>query len=289
MGTRSKTRKKTTSKSVTFSSVPAGDRYLDLVRECPLRIIRSESEYGQAIAMLDRLSDLGNDRTADETEYLLSLTVFVKKYEDEHHLMPPVSGVDMLRYLLETHNVTQSSLASATGLAVSDDFRDPGGQAEARAQAHRRAGAIFWRQAGRFPERLIASEDLRVEVEDPHGCLSDSELGGDFEEPPYLSQPEQAELPSLSVRERGLAARDPDKCLVHRTELGRVLAQPLLKGFQFPSNDVDCARVGGVDLDPIDDLCTQVRRLISDCVVPLSLVAIPGFEATLHVDASLDT
>jgi len=104
---------------VTLSSVPAGDPYLDLVRECPLRIIRSESEYGQAIAMLDRLSDLGNDRTADETEYLLSLTVFVKKYEDEHHLMPPVSGVDMLRYLLETHNVTQSTLASATGLAVS--------------------------------------------------------------------------------------------------------------------------------------------------------------------------
>jgi len=119
MATRSKTRKKTASKGVTLSSVPAGDRYLDLVRECPLRIIRSESEYGQAIAMLDRLSDLGNDRTSDETEYLLSLTVFVKKYEDEHHLMPPVSGVDMLRYLLETHNVTQSSLASATGLAVS--------------------------------------------------------------------------------------------------------------------------------------------------------------------------
>ncbi len=119
MGTHSKTRKKTTSKGVTLSLVPAGDRYLDLVRECPLRVIRSESEYRQAIAMLDGLSDLGNDRTVDETEYLLSLTVFVKKYEDEHHLMPPVSGVDMLRYLLETHNVTQSALASATGLAVS--------------------------------------------------------------------------------------------------------------------------------------------------------------------------
>ena len=76
-------------------------------------------EYGQAIAMLDRLSDLGNDRTDDQTEYLLSLAVFVKKYEDEHHHMPPVSGVEMLRYLLETHNVTQSTLASATGLAVS--------------------------------------------------------------------------------------------------------------------------------------------------------------------------
>src|SRR5208283_5083504 len=116
---RSRTRKKTTSKGVTLSSVPAGDCYLDLVRECPLRVIRSEPEYGQAITMLDRLSDLGNDRTSDETEYLLSLTVFVKKHEDEHHPMPPVSGVETLRYLLETHNVTQSTLASATGLAVS--------------------------------------------------------------------------------------------------------------------------------------------------------------------------
>ncbi len=119
MATRPRTREKTLSKGVALASVPAGDRYLDLVRECPLRVIRSESDYGQAITMLDRLSDLGNDRTADETEYLLSLTVFVKKYEDEHDPMPPVSGVDMLRHLLETHNVTQSTLASATGLAVS--------------------------------------------------------------------------------------------------------------------------------------------------------------------------
>ncbi len=119
MATRSKPRKKTTSKVVTSASVPAGDRYLDLVRACPLRVIRSELEYGQAIAMLDRLSNLGNDRTADETEYLLSLAVFIKKYEDEHHPMPPVSGVETLRYLLETHHVTQSTLAAATGLAVS--------------------------------------------------------------------------------------------------------------------------------------------------------------------------
>ena len=118
MGTRPKTRK-TSSKVRTRSSVLAGDRYLDLVRECPLRVIRTESEYEQAIAMLDRLSDLGKARSPDDTEYLLSLAVFVEKYEDEHHPMPPVSGVDMLRYLLETHNVTQSTLALETGLAVS--------------------------------------------------------------------------------------------------------------------------------------------------------------------------
>ena len=119
MATRSKTRKKTGSKGKTSSSLPASDRYLDLVRECPLRVIRSESEYAQAIAMLDRLSDLGKARSPDETEYIVSLAVFVEKFEDEHDPMPAVSGVEMLRYLMESHRVTQSAMATATGLAVS--------------------------------------------------------------------------------------------------------------------------------------------------------------------------
>ena len=55
-----------------------------------------------AIATLYRLSDRGNGRTVDETEYLPALAVFVEKYEEEHHPIPPVSGVDMLRYLIET-------------------------------------------------------------------------------------------------------------------------------------------------------------------------------------------
>ena len=100
MATRPKTRKKTTSKSVTFSSVPAGDRCLDLVRECPLHIIRSESEYGQAIAMLDRLSDLGNDRTSDETEYLLSspanrdrLERAIKDVSENRNLIQPDQSI----------------------------------------------------------------------------------------------------------------------------------------------------------------------------------------------------
>ena len=44
------------------AAIPISDRYLNLVRECPLRVIRSESEYDLAIAMLDRLSELGRTR-----------------------------------------------------------------------------------------------------------------------------------------------------------------------------------------------------------------------------------
>jgi NAD(P)-dependent dehydrogenase (short-subunit alcohol dehydrogenase family) len=56
---------------------------------------------------------------ADETEYLLALAGFVEKYEEEHHSIPPVSGIDMLRYLYETRQKTQHEVAAGTGLADS--------------------------------------------------------------------------------------------------------------------------------------------------------------------------
>jgi HTH-type transcriptional regulator / antitoxin HigA len=64
-------------------------------------------------------ADSGDRRTADETEYLLAHAVFVGKYEGEHHPIPPVSGVDMLRYLIETHQQTQREVATRAGLADS--------------------------------------------------------------------------------------------------------------------------------------------------------------------------
>lgn len=96
-----------------------GDRYLELVRECPPRIIRSEEEYERAIATLDRLSDLGPKRTAAETDFLLALAVFVEKYEKEHEPIPRVTGLEMFHYLIETHAVKQSDVAAGTGLADS--------------------------------------------------------------------------------------------------------------------------------------------------------------------------
>jgi HTH-type transcriptional regulator / antitoxin HigA len=97
----------------------ARHRYLELVRQNPLRVIRSEGEYERAIAILDRLSDRGNDRTADETEYLLALSVFIERYEGIHHPIPAATGVDMLRYLIEAHRMTQAQAAAGSGLTDS--------------------------------------------------------------------------------------------------------------------------------------------------------------------------
>lgn len=97
----------------------AGDRYLELVRSCPLRVIRDEEEYEGAIDMLNQLSDRGEDRTLDETEYLLALAVFVERYEDEHDPIAPATGSEMLRALIESRQISAADVAVGSGLAVS--------------------------------------------------------------------------------------------------------------------------------------------------------------------------
>jgi HTH-type transcriptional regulator/antitoxin HigA len=95
---------------------PAPDRYLDLVRQFPLRPIRTEAGLDAAIAMIDALSDRG-DLTAEEQDYLLVLADLVERYEAEIHPMPPVSGAEMLRHLIDAKDVTQREVAAETGVS----------------------------------------------------------------------------------------------------------------------------------------------------------------------------
>lgn len=84
-----------------------------------MRVIRDEEEYEGAIDMLNQLSDRGEDRTLDETEYLLALAVFVERYEDEHDPIAPATGSEMLRALIESRQISAADVAVGSGLAVS--------------------------------------------------------------------------------------------------------------------------------------------------------------------------
>jgi HTH-type transcriptional regulator/antitoxin HigA len=95
-----------------------GDRYLELVRQVPLRPIRSEAELDRAIAMIDSLLDQ-DKRSDDEKDYLDVLSDLVEKYEDEHDPMPPVSGAEMVRFLIDSAETTQAKVASQAGIAES--------------------------------------------------------------------------------------------------------------------------------------------------------------------------
>jgi HTH-type transcriptional regulator / antitoxin HigA len=96
----------------------AGDRYLELVSQVPLRPIRSEAELDSAIAMIDALLDL-DKRSGDEEDYLDVLSDLVEKHEDENDPVPTVASADMLRFLIDNRATTQTEVATETGIAES--------------------------------------------------------------------------------------------------------------------------------------------------------------------------
>jgi HTH-type transcriptional regulator/antitoxin HigA len=96
----------------------ARDRYFELVRRFPLRPLRTEAELDEAIALADELIDR-DDLGAGEEDYLDVLGDLIKRYEAEHHPIPPVTDAEMLRHLIEARGVTQARVAADTGIAES--------------------------------------------------------------------------------------------------------------------------------------------------------------------------
>lgn len=94
------------------------DDYLDLVVKFPLTSLKSEEQFQDAQAVLDKL--LAKEKlTAGEEMYLDALSDLVATYEDAHYPIAPASDADMLRHLMEAKGVTQADLHRDTGLAKS--------------------------------------------------------------------------------------------------------------------------------------------------------------------------
>jgi HTH-type transcriptional regulator/antitoxin HigA len=92
-----------------------GDLYLDLIREFPLRPLRTDADLDDAVAMIDRLIDRG-ELAPEERDYLAVLSNLVEDYEDEHDPLPELSGVSALRFLIEENGLSQAQLSKETGV-----------------------------------------------------------------------------------------------------------------------------------------------------------------------------
>lgn len=90
------------------------EQYLALVRAFPLVSIHNDVHLDEALAVIDRLLDIPERSTAEE-EYLQALTDLVEAYENAHVVIPPVSGVEALRYLMEENDMTQADLVPLFG------------------------------------------------------------------------------------------------------------------------------------------------------------------------------
>ncbi len=92
--------------------------YFDLVRQFPLRPLRSDEDLNHAVAMVDALLDRAS-LLPEEQDYVDVLSNLVHDYESEEHPMPPLPDHEMLRHLIEAKGVSQVEVARATGIVES--------------------------------------------------------------------------------------------------------------------------------------------------------------------------
>lgn len=100
--------------ATTRREIPADERYIELVRHFPLRVIRNDAELEDATTIVDELLDLPAESDA-ERDYLAVLGLLIEDYEREHVKLPEVSGVDLLRHLMEENGLSQKDIAPLFG------------------------------------------------------------------------------------------------------------------------------------------------------------------------------
>ena len=77
----------------------------------PLFSIRDEDAYDRAIVTLNALIDeVGNDEQHPLYELLDTLGTVIHVYEEKHHPIPECSGVEVLRLLMEEHQLEPSDM-----------------------------------------------------------------------------------------------------------------------------------------------------------------------------------
>jgi len=94
------------------------DRYLDLVRQFPLRPLRSAADLDAAVAVIDGLIDRPR-LTAPEQDYLDVLSDLIEAYEADAVSMRPVGDAELLRFLIEQKGVTQAAMATCAEISES--------------------------------------------------------------------------------------------------------------------------------------------------------------------------
>ena len=91
------------------------DTYMDLVREFPLKPLRSDQEHERAVGIIGRL--MGRKLDAGGCDYLDTLILLVNKYEDENHT-PDGAGLsprDALRAIMKANDLSQSQIGKIIG------------------------------------------------------------------------------------------------------------------------------------------------------------------------------
>ena len=109
-----------TSSKVSFGKLPK--TYDKLIKFHVPRPIHDEVGYQNAVEVVDALA--GQQVNEDQEDYLLVLSGIIERYESETLPAPsPVSGLAMLKYVLEENRLTGDDLATILDVDRSVAYR----------------------------------------------------------------------------------------------------------------------------------------------------------------------
>ncbi len=102
--------------NVKASSPKADTTYLQIVKIFPLQPIASKGQHTMALKVVENLISYLNEAKDSGAEmYLMTLAELIKDYEQNRYKSGPVSGAEMLNYLIELQGLNQSDLAKELG------------------------------------------------------------------------------------------------------------------------------------------------------------------------------
>lgn len=93
----------------TTPGTPNNSEYMSLLAAFPPRPIASEEDYVATQKVIDSLIDR-DELTPDEQDYLNVLGSLIRDYEDLYESMPSISGIDLLKALMEDLNLQEKDL-----------------------------------------------------------------------------------------------------------------------------------------------------------------------------------
>ncbi|QQZ42604.1 transcriptional regulator [Pseudomonas sp. SK3(2021)] len=84
-----------------------------------LRKPKTEADYDRLVQALDELLDLTGEDEAHPLNSLVEIIGdWIEAYDLEHRPMPVASGVEVLRYMMREHGLTQSDLPGVGAQSV---------------------------------------------------------------------------------------------------------------------------------------------------------------------------
>jgi HTH-type transcriptional regulator/antitoxin HigA len=124
----------------------------------PLLAIRNAREYDAAVAQLNDLVDeVGDNQKDPRYRFIDTLSVLIQAYDEEHHKIPDASGVDVLKFLMEQHGLSQGDLPEVGSQGVVSEILR--GKRELNVRQIRALARRFHLPAGAFFSEIELSRE----------------------------------------------------------------------------------------------------------------------------------